>query len=268
MPSCEFCDEDFDSKTGLHLHWGEEHEDELNSHQKEKVKKARREHEEQKKEKMARRKQMAGWGLAGVAGLAVVAFLAMNMIGSSSAPQQSSTFQLDQQPMMGSENASVTVVEFGDYRCPFCKRFETNVFPRLKEEYIDTGQVKFYFINYAFLGPGSTQAAVAGECVNRQSEEQFWDFHRALYENQGPESEQWVTSELLMNVARNHTEGLDYDQLKTCINNQKTLSSVRSDLRIGRNNQVTSTPTVFVNGKSVSSWNYAAVKAAIERELN
>ncbi len=268
MPRCEFCDEEFDSERELHIHWGEEHEDELNSHQKEKVKKSRRQKDEEKQKKMQRRKTMAGWGLAGIAGLAVIGFLAMNMMGSGSTADQTSTFQLDQQPMIGSENASVTVVEFGDYRCPYCQRFETNVFPQLKQNYIDTGQVKFYFINYAFLGPGSTQAAVAAECVNQQSEEQFWNFHKAIYENQGPESQQWVTTDLLVNLAQENTEGLDYEQLRSCINSQDTISQVRSDMQIARNNQVSSTPTVFVNGKSVNRWDYGSLRAAIERELN
>lgn len=279
MVECKYCDEEFDSEREMHLHWGEEHEDELNSHDEEKVKKAEREKSEKKEAAMRRRKQMLGWGFAGTLGIVVIGIIAFQLLNSTSKAQQSS-FKLDQQPMMGSENASVTVVEFGDYRCPFCREFETGertgenlperkgTFEKIKKEYIETGKVKFYFINYAFLGSGSTTAAVAGECVANQDEEEFWKYHHAVYENQGPESEQWITNDLLMNIARNNTEGLDYEKLRSCISGQKTIDKVRDDLRIGNQNQVSSTPTVFVNGETVSNWRYNGLKSAIESELN
>jgi protein-disulfide isomerase len=252
----------------MHIHWGEEHGDELNSHQREKVKKASRKQNEEKTVKMQKRKQLAGYGFVGVLGLAVIGFLAMQIVNNPSFGQpQSTSFQLEQQPMLGSSDAPVTVVEFGDYRCPFCRQFETAVFPQLKENYIDTGQVKFYVNNYAFLGPGSTQAAVAGECVNQQDEEQFWEFHRAVYANQGPESEQWVTTDFLMQIARDNTEGLDYEELNSCITSQRTLDQVQQDVQIANQNQVSGTPTVYVNGQKVNNWQYNGLRAAVEREL-
>ena len=99
---------------------------------------------------------------------------------------------------MGNESAPVTIVEFGDYRCPVCEQFDNQVFPSVKEDFIDTGEAKFYFMNYAFLDsrlPGDTSqtAARTSECVYRQNETEFWDFHHAVYDNQGPEDEDWAT---------------------------------------------------------------------------
>ncbi|MFB6242124.1 MAG: DsbA family protein [Candidatus Nanosalina sp.] len=266
MEECDFCGEEFESKKKLHLHWGEKHEEELNSHQEEKVKKAKRQRKEEKGRNREKRKRQVFYGLGAVLLLGLTALIIPQLMPSGNS-QVSGNLDLAGQPMQGDPNASVTVVEFGDYRCPYCARFEQSVFPKLKEQYIETGKVKFYFVNMAFLGPGSTEAAVAAECVYRQDEQQFWDFHHAIYENQGPESERWVTQELLMNLARNGTDGLDYGKLRQCISDQETLPEVLSDKEIARKNGVSSTPTIFVNGEKIQGNSFEAVKSAVEREL-
>lgn len=260
MASCDYCGRDFDTERDLHAHW-EEHESELNSHQRDQMKKAVRAKKESDRERVERRKKLAFKGLAGFLGLTIILLLGSQFVHFGGEEE------LGDQPVMGNESAPVTVIEFGDYRCPYCAQFETQVFPRLKQDYIDAGKVKYHFVNYAFLGSGSTQAAVAGECVNEQSTEQFWNFHHALYENQGPESRRWVDTQTLMNVARNATEGLDYGQLQQCIENQDTRDEVNRDLRIGRSMGVSSTPSVYVNGEMVEDWRYSSLSRAIEAEL-
>lgn len=265
MTECKFCGEEFDSKKKLHAHWMEEHEDELNSHQKEKAKRARRQLEEQKTQKLSDRKKLAGQVLAGGAALVLLVVLGSQLMPSSSSQQ---SFDLEGQPVLGNPDANVTIVEFGDYQCPYCQMFEQQIFPQLNNEYIKTGKAKFVFINYAFLGQDSTEAAVAAECVYEQDEEQFWDFHHALYDNQGAEHSGWVTPELVMSVARNSTDNVDYDQLRSCIDNRATSGAVQADNNIAASHGVTGTPTVFVNGKKINRWNnYNALKAAIEAEL-
>ncbi|MFB6204439.1 MAG: thioredoxin domain-containing protein [Candidatus Nanohaloarchaea archaeon] len=262
MVECDYCGEEFSSETELHAHW-EEHEGELNSHEKEKMKKARRKLEKEKESKLERRKNIVFKGLTAVLGLALLGFVATQVISFGGGGD----YSLEGQPMLGNESAPVTVVEFADYRCPYCKMFEERVFPKLKENYIETGKVKFYFVNFAFLGPGSTQAAIASECVYNQDRQEFWEFHAYVYEHQGPEAQRWVTKDLLMSFARNATEGLDYRQLEQCISSQKTLDEVRKDKRMGINRGVSSTPSVFVNGQLVKKWRYSNLKEVIEKEL-
>jgi protein-disulfide isomerase len=266
MTECSFCGEEFDSKRELHLHWGEEHEDELNSHKEEKVKKAERSAEEEEKQKKRKRRKMGFYGFSAVLGLAIVGLIIPQLISSGSSTT-AAELDLEGQPMLGSENASVTVVEFGDYRCPYCARFEQATVSKLKDQYIDKGEVKFYFINFAFLGEGSHKAALAAECVYEQDKKQYWDYHQAIYDNQGPETEDWVTEDLLMDLAREHTEGLDYGELERCIENEETLQEVRSDRELARTNAVDSTPTVFVNGKKIQGNSFSAIKSVIEREI-
>jgi protein-disulfide isomerase len=277
MKECEYCGEEFENDTELHAHW-QEHSDELNSHQKDKMKKAKRKLKEQQDAKMQKRKQYAGYAFAGILGLVLVGVVGAQLLQSNGGSAQFG--DLSGQPMLGNESAPVTIVEFGDYYCPYCREFETGertgqdipsnkgVFEKVKENFIDSGQVKFYFIHFPFLRPGSTDAAVAAECVYEQDNEQFWDYHHAIYKNQGSESERWATPDFLMEIARNSTEGLDYDQLRTCIDNQETLSEVRSDRQVGQQAGVSSTPSVFVNGERVSNWQYSNLAQEIESELN
>jgi protein-disulfide isomerase len=81
--------------------------------------------------------------------------------------------------ILGDTKAPVTVIEYGDYQCPFCARFFTDVEPLLREQYIKTGKVRMIFRNYPFLGNESIAAAEAAECAKDQGK--FWDFHDALY---------------------------------------------------------------------------------------
>ncbi len=268
MVECDFCGEEFDTEMELHIHWSEEHGDELNSHQEDKVKKAERKKDEQKEKKLRKRKRMAGYGLGGGVAIVLFGFIGLQLVNSAGGSSGTlDPSQLDGQPFMGEEDAPVTVVEFGDYRCPFCRQFEMTVYPELKRNYIDSGEVKFYFINFAFLGPGSTQAAVAGECVYDQDKQAFWDFHHAVYENQGPESEQWVTTDLMVQIARDNTQGLDYEQLRSCIQNQDTASEVRSDRNYGQRSEVSATPSVYVNGEKVDNWRYGGLSSRIDKAL-
>lgn len=270
MVECEFCEKEFESDRNLHIHWGEEHNEDLNSHQEEKVKKAERKKQEEKQKKMADRKRYAGYGLAGLAALAVVGFIVsqIGIGGGNDFDRELSGDAIDfsSQPVLGEENASVTVVEFGDYSCPHCRTFHGEAQQKLKEEYIGSESVNFVYMHFAFLGPESTTSAVAAECVLEQDQEAFWNFHDAVFENQNTQSSEWGDQEFLMELARNHTDGLNYDSLNSCISNQGTISKVNSDMEIGRSNGVDSTPTVFVNGKQVRN-NFQSIKAAIEQEL-
>ncbi len=86
----------------------------------------------------------------------------------------------DRDVILGDPNAPVTIIEYGDYQCPFCARFYTDVEQFIRDEYIASGKVKMVFRNYAFLGPESVAAAEAAECAKDQGK--FWEYHDQLYE--------------------------------------------------------------------------------------
>lgn len=168
-------------------------------------------------------------------------------------------------PAKGNTNAKVTVVEFADFRCPFCEKFFTDSEPQLLKEYVDTGKVKFVFRNYAFLGPASTVAANAAECANDQGK--FWDYYDWLYKNQPSESDvsMYVTDKL---SAAAGTLGMDSTQFASCLDSKKFDKNQAADLAEGQAIGVSGTPTFYVNGvQLVGAQPYASIKAVIDQEL-
>ena len=168
-------------------------------------------------------------------------------------------------PAKGNPNAKVKVVEFGDFRCPFCDRFFKDTEPQLLKEYIDTGKIAFYFRQYQFLGVASVVAGNAAECANEQG--RFWTFHDYLYQNQPSESDtSMYTVDNMTKVAGQL--GLDSSQFKSCLASQKYGQKVQDDLVAGQQSGVNGTPTTFVNRKSlVGAQPYATFKALIDEEL-
>jgi protein-disulfide isomerase len=106
--------------------------------------------------------------------------------------------------ILGDPNAPVTFIEYGDYQCPFCARFFTDVEPLIRDQYVKTGKVKIIFRSYPFLGAESTAAAEAAECAKDQGK--FWEYHDALYtaESQdGHENNGSMTRDLFLTLAQN-----------------------------------------------------------------
>lgn len=169
-------------------------------------------------------------------------------------------------PVLGNKDAKVTVIEFADFRCPFCERLFTDVEPSLVKDYIDTGKVKFYFRHYAFLGPASTVAANAAECANEQGK--FWDFHDYLYKNQPPETDtSMYTVDNLTKVAG--TLGMNTSQFQSCISSNKYQKNIDQDLSDGQKAGVNGTPATFIDGQLVSGAQpYSAFKTIIDQELS
>ena len=87
-------------------------------------------------------------------------------------------------PMLGESQAPVTIVEFSDYQCPFCRRYALNVFPTLKGEYIDTGKVRYVFRDFP-LTSIHAQAQKAHESAHCAGEDdKYWEMHDALFQKQ------------------------------------------------------------------------------------
>ena len=106
------------------------------------------------------------------------------VIGSN--PKTKVEVSVGDSPFLGNKDAKVTIVEFADFRCPFCERFYNDAERQIIENYVKTGKAKFVFKHYAFLGQESVWASEAAECANEQGK--FWEYHNWLYDNQAPES--------------------------------------------------------------------------------
>ncbi|MGV3487328.1 MAG: thioredoxin domain-containing protein [Tuberibacillus sp.] len=185
--------------------------------------------------------------------------------------EASSVLSYNGQPMMGDAHAPVKIAEFGDYKCIYCRQFEMEIFPKLKKDFIDTGKVQFYFMNYTIIAKDSVLAADAGEAIFAMYPDRFWDFHQLLYENQGPETEEWATNDFLLNIAKKAVPNLDENKFLSALQEGTYVNQIRTDANMGKAAGIEGTPTIFVNGNMLSSqdtFDYDSLKKAIQQAID
>lgn len=150
-------------------------------------------------------------------------------------------------PVLGDENAKITIIEFADYQCPYCEAFFTQVEPILREEYVKKGLAKMQWRDFAFLGPESFWAAEAARCANDQGK--FWQYHDLLLNRQKGENEGAFSKENLKTFAGEL--GLNTADFDSCLDTGKYTQAVKDDTDYGRSVGVTGTPGTFINGEQV-----------------
>jgi len=167
---------------------------------------------------------------------------------------------VDDDPVKGSQNAPVTIIEFSEYQCPFCKKYIDGAYPKIISEYINTGKVKYVFRDFPLgFHSNAKPAAMAAECAHEQ--DKFWEYHDLLFENQDSLSienyKKWAAD-----------LGLDSEQFDDCLDTEKYKEEVEADLVDGQKYGVSGTPAFFINGKLISGAQpYTAFKQAIEEAL-
>ena len=147
----------------------------------------------------------------------------------------------------GDPNAPVTMIEFGDFQCPFCGRYASDTNPQVEEQYVKTSKVRFGFVNFAFLGSESTWAAEAAECASDQNK--YWEYHDKLYSSQGGENQGAFSKDNLKKFAQDL--GLDTQTFNNCLDTGKYTSLIQGDTQLSSSLGVQSTPTFVINGQTV-----------------
>ncbi|WP_312175415.1 thioredoxin domain-containing protein [Chryseobacterium sp.] len=140
--------------------------------------------------------------------------------------------------VQGNDNADLTIVEYGDYQCPYCGA----AYPVLKELMKEfEGQVKFVFRNFPLseMHPYARPAAIAAEAADLQGK--FWEMHDVIYENQ-----QSLNENFLFQLAEKI--GLNLSQFKEDIQKTELEKKVDSDFESGIISGVNGTPSFFING--------------------
>ena len=90
-------------------------------------------------------------------------------------------------PFIGDANAPVTVIEWADFQCPFCKQFEVNTMPQIIRDYVDTGKAKIVFMDFAFLGPDSIDAGLYSRAIWKLYPDRYLKWREAMYQAQDEE---------------------------------------------------------------------------------
>lgn len=164
--------------------------------------------------------------------------------------QQSQTAQnvqrydvpVDDDPILGPEDAKITIIEFSDYECPYCRRWHQEVFPQIQEKYGD--QVRFVYRDFPLysIHPNAGPAAEAANCAGEQ--DAYWEFNHLVYA---------ATEELSSSLYEQFAEeiGLNMESFKICVTEQRYKSEVDADYEYASQLGVRSTPTFFINGLAV-----------------
>ena len=144
---------------------------------------------------------------------------------------------VDDDPSMGPDNAPITLIEFSDFNCPYCRQFNQVTFKALMDAY--PNQIHFVYRDYPITSQESYVAAQAAECAGDQGA--YWPFHDALFSGQynlGRDAYQAYAQAL----------GLNGEALLACIDSGKYGDEVQNDARDAASLGITGTPTFFVNG--------------------
>ena len=162
-------------------------------------------------------------------------------------------------PVRGSQDAPVTIDEYGDFQCPSCGAFARGVEAELVRRYVDTGKAKIVFHHFAWIGPESKRAAEAASCAGAQGK--FWPYHDLLYANQRGENSGFLSSDTLKRFATQL--GLDRAAFDQCLDRGVYRAAVEADLRSALRLGFNSTPTFVVNGQRIVGAQPIAVFAAV-----
>ncbi|HXG53477.1 MAG TPA: DsbA family protein [candidate division Zixibacteria bacterium] len=168
---------------------------------------------------------------------------------------------LGKQPALGPARAAVSIVEFSDFQCSFCKKFWSNTLPQLKTSYIKEGRARFVYRHFAVLGQFSEQAALAAECAGEQG--RFWQYHDRLFANQGALA---FTRSKLEGYAREI--GLKPASFSQCLASGRHRKKIERETETAVRLGARGTPTFFVNSRLlVGAQPFEVFREVIEDEL-
>jgi protein-disulfide isomerase len=165
----------------------------------------------------------------------------------------------DGDPSVGPADAAITIIEFSDFECPYCRKWQLEVWPQLQKEY--GNQVRLVYRDFPLYGlhANAAPAAQAANCAGDQ--EKYWQFHDKLFttdETYSVELYQQFATDLGMNV----------EDFNACLSSGKYAEEVQADYDWAANLGIQSTPTFFINGiPMVGAQPFESFKSLIDKEL-
>jgi protein-disulfide isomerase len=135
-------------------------------------------------------------------------------------------------------DSSIAIVEFSDFQCPYCGKYASETWPKVKSELIDAGKVRYVALQFPLesIHPLAMQAGEAAECAGRQGK--YWEMHDQLFESKA----------LTRDDLDRHAEllGLNAEDFRRCIDESETKEKVQADLKEGSRLGVRGTPALFI----------------------
>ena len=174
-------------------------------------------------------------------------------------------------PILGDDDAPVTIFDFSDFQCPMCARYSKNIEPSIIADYVNTGKVKLVYKHFAIFGQDSINAAKVSQCVNEQGK--FGEFKKILYDNQKGANTGWASKENLINFASQIPE-INLESLNSCVNSTRYDSMINTDLLQAMAYNFAGTPAFIVVKSDGSNpeviggaYPYPLFRSIIEKKL-
>ena len=168
-------------------------------------------------------------------------------------PFKPSNVSIADSPFLGKEDAQLTLIEFTDYQCPFCKRHVTRTMPEIMKEYVDTGKVKYVLREFPLksIHPNAAKLSQAALCAGDQGK--YWEMHDLFFKGKSKPNPKDLSAEV-------GELGLDAALFNTCLESNKHAKKVSADISDGAKLGVRGTPSFFL-GETKSGSN--TVKATV-----
>ncbi|WP_323703578.1 DsbA family protein [Mammaliicoccus sp. Dog046] len=179
-------------------------------------------------------------------------------------------------PTHKKDKAKVQIVEFGDFKCPSCKAFETNYMDQLEKDYINKDKVEYRFVNAPFHGDGSELGGASAHAVYKVAPDAYWNYHRALFEAQPDDHNEQSDDEwLTLKVVQKAVDNLDIDKAKkdeimklVKDRNSESYKQMKNDSDLVKKYDVTMTPTIVIDGKVLADpMDFDKVTKAIDQAV-
>ena len=186
---------------------------------------------------------LAGVAL-GIGGTVIVERMLVRRLAAPKEPQArsipvlTSPLLLQGEPALGDPSAPLTIVEFSDFECSYCRRFHEKVMPQLKRDYIDTGLVRFVHKDLPLpFHPHALQAAAAARCAGEQ--DRYWDLYSGLFDQQ-----KCLNCKGILAIAAE--EELNTTALKACMERESTLAVINANRSEASLHNISATPTFII----------------------
>lgn len=174
---------------------------------------------------------------------AIRAFLQQMIVEKAQAAMVNATIAVAGEPTKGSATARVMMIEVSDYHCPFCRRHTLTTQPQIDAEYINTGKLRYVFIDYPIdqLHPDAFKAHEAANCAGDQGK--YWEMHGKLFESPPARDGAQLAPQLLSQA---QGIGLDAGKFRACLDGGKYATPVRDNVARMQALGVDSTPTFLI----------------------
>ena len=170
----------------------------------------------------------------------------------------------DEEIFLGNKDAKIVVIEYASMTCIHCANFHKEVYPKIKENYIDTNKIKFIFRDF----PLDKQALFGSVLAKCAPKEKYFDFVKLILNTQ----KKWISSDnafqdKLKNIGK--LAGLNENKINTCFKDEQIVDNIlksRSDAEKKYN--ISSTPSLIINEKKYSAMSYENFEKIIENLIN